>query len=332
MEYSDEYAGKKVLVTGGAGLIGSNLVRRLLQINVDKVIVIDDLSASAKWILPENPRIIFIRGSILNEEILKRAFVEKPDYVFHLAAHFANQKAIEYPEDNLLVNGLGTLKLLRWSHFVNVERFIFTSSGCATYGSRAPVPLKEDFVTLHLDTPYQIHKFLGELYCNFFYDYWGLPTVRLRLFNVYGPGGLPGRYKNVIPNFLFWALQKKPLPITGTGNETRDFTFVEDIVDGLLRGGVASKAIGEAINLGSGIETKIIDLANMINKITGNEAGVVFKSKRSWDKSTRRVASIEKAKRLLGYNPQVRLEDGLKRTLTWFIDNMEKIKEHAFFY
>ena len=327
----DAYAGKKVLVTGGAGLIGSNLVRRLLEINVDKIIVIDDLSASAKWILPEDQRVTFIQGTVLNEEILKRAFVERPNYVFHLAAHFANQKAVEYPEDNLLVNGLGTLKLLRWSHFLNVERFIFTSSGCATYGSRAPVPLKEDFVTLHLDTPYQIHKFLGELYCNFFNDYWGLSTVRLRLFNVYGPGGLPGRYKNVIPNFLFWALQGKPLPITGTGNETRDFTFVEDLVDGLLRGGAIPEAAGEAINLGSGIETKVIDLANMINKITGNKAGIVYKTKRSWDKGTRRVASIEKARKILGYDPKVKLEEGLKRTLAWFLENEERIKECAFF-
>ena len=325
MDYLGEYAGKKVVVTGGAGLIGSNLVRRLLQLDIEKVLVLDDLSASAKWNLPDDRRVVFVEGDVADEGLLKRIFMERPEYVFHLAAHFANQKAVEHPEENLRVNGLGTLRLLEWSQLLKVKRFVFASAGCSAYGSRAPVPLKEDFITLNLDTPYQIHKLLGELYCNFFHDFWGLPTVRLRLFNVYGPGGLPGRYKNVIPNFTFWALQGQALPVMGTGEETRDFTFIADIVDGLLRGGVAPQAVGEAINLGSGNETKTIDLANMINKLTNNPGGIKSVGKRDWDKSSRRVASIEKARKLLGYNPQTNIEDGLKQTRDWFLENKERI-------
>ncbi len=193
---------------------------------------------------------------------LKRAFSEKPDYVFHLAALFANQNSIDHPETDLMVNGMGTLRVLLYSNRNDVDKFIFASSGCSVYGSQAPLPLKEDFVSLHLDTPYQITKLLGELYCNFFHDYYGLPVAIGRFFNVYGPGEIPGKYRNVIPNFIYWALHGQPLPITGTGEETRDFTFVEDIVEGVLRLGVIPEAVGEAVNLASGTETKIIDLAN----------------------------------------------------------------------
>lgn len=325
MEYLEKYAGETIVVTGGAGLIGSNLVRRLTELDVNKVLVLDNLSSSVKWNLPENSKVVLIEGDVADEELLKRIFMERPGYVFHLAAHFANQKAVDYPEENLRVNGLSTLKLLEWSKLLNVKRFVFASAGCSAYGSKAPVPLKEDFITLNLDTPYQIHKLLGELYCNFFHDFWGLPTTRLRLFNVYGPAGLPGRYKNVIPNFTYWALQGKPLPVMGSGQETRDFTFIADIVDGLLRGGIATEAIGEAINLGSGTETTTIDLANMINKVTGNSAGIDSVDKRDWDKSTRRMASIEKAKKLLGYDPKTKMEDGLKKTKDWFQENKERI-------
>lgn len=331
MEYLEKYAGKRVLVTGGAGLIGSNLVRRLIELDVAKVLVLDDLSASVRWNLPNHSRAILVQGSILDEGMLKRVFIERPAYVFHLAAHFANQKAVEHPDENLMVNGLGTLKLLQWSQLLKVERFVFASAGCSAYGSRAPVPLKEDFVTLNLDTPYQIHKLLGEIYCNFFHDFYGLPTVRLRLFNVYGPHGLPGRYRNVIPNFMFWAMHGEPLPVMGSGEETRDFTFVEDIVDGLLRGGIAPEAVGEAINLGSGKETKSIDLANLINKVVGNQSGITHVGKRDWDKSTRRVASIEKAKKLLEHDPQTKLENGLKKTRDWFLENKERIENDAEF-
>ena len=187
----DSYAGKRVLVTGGAGCIGSNLVRVLLGVGVERVVVLDDLSASFEWNLPKDPRVVFVKGSILDEERLRRAFGFRPHYVFHLAAHFANQNSVDHPETDLMVNGLGTLKVLQYAYLTSVERVVYASSGCSVYGSRAPLPLREDFVSLHMDTPYQIHKLLGELYCNYFHDYYGLQVTIARYFNVYGPGEVP---------------------------------------------------------------------------------------------------------------------------------------------
>jgi UDP-glucose 4-epimerase len=320
------YTGKRILISGGAGCIGSNLVRALVKAKAEKIVVVDDFSAAPIWNVPNHPEISLVNGSILVEENLKRAFSHKPQYVFHLAAHFANQNSVDHPETDLMVNGLGTLKMLQYSHLLGVERFVFASSGCSVYGSQAPLPLKEDFVSLHLDTPYQIHKLLGELYCNYFHNYYKLPVATARYFNVYGPGEVPGKYRNVIPNFILWALHKQPLPITGTGEETRDFTFVEDIVRGTLQIGAVRKAVGEAINLASETETRVIDLANWINELTGNKAGIVFKPRRDWDKVVKRRASIEKARKILGYEPNTNIKTGLTKTYEWILENKDKIE------
>jgi UDP-glucose 4-epimerase len=330
-QYMSEYKGKNILITGGAGCIGSNLTKALINSEANKIIVLDDLSAAEKWNIPADPSIVFIEGSILDEEVLKRAFSVKPDFVFHLAAHFANQNSVDNPETDLEVNGLGTLKLLQYSHLTKVNRFVFASSGCSVYGSQAPLPLKEDYVSLHLDTPYQITKLLGELYCNFFHNYYGLPVAIARYFNVYGPGEIPGAYRNVIPNFIYWALHKMPLPITGTGEETRDFTYVDDIVDGTLRIGVVPEAVGGAFNLASETETKIMDIANMINELAGNPSGIKFTQRRDWDQITRRRASIEKARKILGYAPKVKIKDGIKKVYDWIVAKRDRIEECARF-
>jgi nucleoside-diphosphate-sugar epimerase len=331
-EILQHYHNKRILVTGGSGAIGSNLVRALLASEPERVIVIDDLSSGFKWLLPEDPRLVFVQGSILDEEKLRYAFSFKPHIVFHLAAHFANQNSVEHPETDLMVNGLGTLRILQYSHMAGVQRLVFASSGCSVYGSEAPLPFEESLPpSLHLDTPYQIHKLLGELYCNYFHDYYKLPVAIARYFNVYGPGEVPGRYRNVIPNFMWWAIHGQPLPITGTGEETRDFTYVGDIIDGTLRLGALDEAVGETFNLASSTETKIIDLAKMINDITGNTAGIVFKPKRSWDRSTRRKASIDKARKILGYQPKTDIKTGLQHVYSWFKENWDNIKASARF-
>jgi nucleoside-diphosphate-sugar epimerase len=297
-----------------------------LKAEPEKIAVIDNLSASCDWNLPKDERVAFVEGSILDEESMKIAFSYKPHYVFHLAAHFANQNSVDHAEADLLVNGLGTLKTLQYANLARVERFVFASSGCSVYGSQAPLPLKEDFVSIHLETPYQLNKLVGELYCNFFSDYYKLPVCIARYFNVYGPGEVPGKYRNVIPNFVWWALHRQPLAITGTGEETRDFTYVDDIVDGTLRMGAVKEAVGEAINLASGTETRVIDLANWINELNGNESEIVFRPRRDWDKVVRRRASIEKATRVLGYKPETDMRTGLKRTYDWIFKNKDKIE------
>ncbi len=144
--YLNEYKGKNILITGGAGCIGSNLTRVLQEIGAARIIVLDDLSSSPRWNVPDSPNVVFIHGSILCDEVLTRAFSQKLDFVFHLAAHFANQNSVDNPETDLMVNGVGMLKVLQYSHMTRVGRFVFASSGCSVYGSQAPLPLKEDFV------------------------------------------------------------------------------------------------------------------------------------------------------------------------------------------
>lgn len=328
-DYRSQYSGKTVLVTGGAGAIGSNLTLALARAGA-KVIVFDDLSSAERWNIPDDPNVLFVQGDILDEVKMKRVFFDKPSIVFHLAAFFANQNSIDHPERDLMVNGMGTLRLLEYSVFTGVKRFVFASSGSSIYGPSAPLPLKEEFVSLHLSTPYQVTKMLGELYCNFFWKHYELEVVKTRFFNSYGPGEIPGQYRNVIPNFIYWAMRGQPLPITGDGNATRDFTYVGDIVDGLMKSGFMAEAVGQEFNFAAGVERRIIDLAETINRLTGNEAGIRWAGKRKWD-SKSRLASVEKAKSLLGYQPNTPFETGLENTIAWFRENWSSIESAASF-
>ena len=325
-----EYADKTVLVTGGAGTIGSNLTRALIGAGAS-VLVIDDLSSSVKWNVPSLPGVLFMEGSILDEVLLKRAFFERPKIVFHLAAFFANQNSVDHPERDLMVNGMGTLRLLEYAALSGVERFVFAQSGEAIYGSDAPLPLKEESISLNMSSPYQITKMLGELYCNYFHGHYGLKVVKPRFFNCYGPGEVPGQYRNVITNFMYWAMNGQTLPITGAGEETRDFTFVGDLVNGLLSAGIMESAVGQAFNLASAAETRIIDLAHMVNAATDNDAGVKFVSRRKWDTKPRLLASIDLARELIGYEPQTNFEEGLEKTVQWFRENWDNIEKSARF-
>ncbi len=328
--YLDFFTGKTVLVTGGAGAIGSNLTKTLATLGA-RVLVLDNLSSSERWNVPSMSGVLFIEGDILDEIKLKRVFFERPQIVYHLAAFFANQNSVDHPESDLQVNGMGTLRLLEYSVLTEVERFVYASSGCSIYGSNTPLPLKEEFMSMHLSTPYQITKMLGELYCNFFYDHYGLKVVKPRFFNSYGPGEVPGQYRNVIPNFIYWAMRGQPLPITGSGEETRDFTYVDDIVDGLLRAATFESAIGKEFNLASAEETAIVDLAKMVNEATGNSAGIRFSERRKWDTKSRLLASVDLARDLIGYNPTIPFEQGLGNTVQWFRDHWSLIETSARF-
>jgi UDP-glucose 4-epimerase len=330
-DYRASYKGKRILVTGGAGAIGSCLVRNLCDAGAGLVMVLDNLSSSYRWNLPAHPSMMFVEGDVLDEVKLKRVFFERPQIIFHLAAFFANQNSIDHPEHDLMTNGMGTLRMLEYSQLTKIERFVYASSGCSIYGSSAPLPLREEFMSLNLSTPYQITKMLGELYCNFFFNHYDLPVVKTRFFNSYGPGEVPGQYRNVIPNFIYWALQGRGLPITGTGEETRDFTYVEDIADGLLRAGFFPQAVGNEMNLASAVETRIIDLATMINELTANKGGILFSSRRKWDTKNRLLASVDRAKEILGYEPQTSFKVGLSNTIQWFRDHWSEIQASSSF-
>ena len=330
-DYQRHYRGKTVLITGGAGAIGSNLARAVASLKARQVIILDDLSAAYEWNVPSLSNVLFIKGSVTDEVALKRVFTLNPDVVFHLAAFFANQNSVDFPQRDLITNGLGTLLIYQYAQLCGTQRVVYASSGCSIYGSTAPLPLKEDFMSMHLTTPYQITKMLGELYANFFHHHFGLPVVKTRFFNSYGPGEVPGQYRNVIPNFIFWALSGLPLPFTGTGEETRDFTYVMDIVDALLRAGCFQEAIGQEMNIASGRETNILEMAHLINQLTGNQAGIARAEPRTWDTKKRLLASIDRARELLGYEPQMEFMQGLEATIQWFKDNWEKIQRDAEF-
>jgi UDP-glucose 4-epimerase len=330
-ELINYYEGKTILVTGGAGAIGSNLIIALSKLvgSSGKVVVIDNLSSIKypdPWNVTPLHNIMFVKGDVRNDVDLKRVFKEDPQIVFHLAAFFANQNSVDYPEISAEVDIIGHIKLLEYSRLARIERFVYASSGCAIYGSYPKLPLKEDFISMHLTTPYQINKMTGEMYCNFYHHHYGLSIVNCRFFNSYGPGEVPGQYRNVIPNFIYWAIKGNPLPITGTGEETRDFTYVLDLVQGLLKAGFCKNAIGESFNLAAGREISIKNLADLVIELTGSKSGIIFKHRRKWDTKPRLLASIEKAKSLIGYKPVVEFKEGLSATIDWFKDNWEKIE------
>ena len=253
---------KSILVTGGAGAVGSHLVSRLVA-SGHKVTVLDDLSSGHHKFVPET--VDFISGSITDDEILDAVFQERPEVVFHLAALFANQQSVDRPQLDLEVNGLGTLKILEKCEQFKVERFIYTSSSC-----------------------------------------------------VYGPNEFPGKYRNVIPNFIEKSLRGESLTILGEGTETRDFTYVSDVVEGLLLASTTQESDFGIYNIGSGVGTKVLDLANQINSITGNQTPITFAPRRNWDHIPHRVADISLAKEKLGFTPTVKLSDGLQKTFEWF--------------
>ena len=315
---------RHVVVTGGAGAIGSRLVRRVLREDPESVTVIDDLSSGYEWLLPEDRRVRFIRDDVARM-IDSGLRVDRP-VVFHLAAFFANQNSVDHPTDDLHTNGLGTLAALMWSRENHASRFVYASAGCSIAGHGLETAIREDMpVSLNLDTPYQITKALGEFYCNYFLP--DVPTVRTRFFNSYGPGEVPGYYRNVIPNFIWKALHGEPLVITGTGDETRDFIFVDDLVEGLMLGASRPEAPGQAFNLGTGVQTRILDLAKIIIELCASTSRIEFGSRRSWDKSLHREADISRARNTLGFAPTVAVRDGLSRTIAWFRDHRSAIEQ-----
>lgn len=329
--HSDHFDGSTVLVTGGAGAIGSNLTKRLSDYGAEEIVILDDLSSGYRWLVPERNNVTLIEGSVLNEEMLKRVFKRDLDYVFHLAAHFANKNSVDHPETDLRVNGLGTLKVMQYAQMQDLNRFVYASSGCGVYGGDADIPYTEEDFTIRHDTPYQITKQLGEMYAYYFNELYEMPIANARFFNSFGPGEVPGKYRNVIPNFMYWAKNEQPLPITGDGTESRDWTYVGDIVNGLVKLAVVDDAVGDAFNLATGRETQVIEMAEMVNAVTGNNAGIEYFERREWDNKSQIVGSIKKSQRVLGYNPQTDFDVGLERVHEWFEEHWDSIAACAKF-
>ena len=308
--YLNELKGKNILVTGGAGFIGSNLVDRLSLGN--RVIVLDNLSSG----LPSNlgqskERITFIKGDVLDKGLLKD-IVAEVEFVFHLAANVGNVKSIEDPGFDMEVNIKGTINLLEACVNSNIKRLVYSSSG-AIFGEAKYLPVDEDH-PLNPESPYGVSKLAAEKYCFAFHKVHGLPITALRYFNAYGPRQGSSGYANVIAIFFSRIRDGKPLTIFGDGEQTRDFVFVEDIVKANILAATQPAAVGEIFNIATGQESSVNQIVSIINQISGQENEVIYADSRAGEVKHSR-ANIEKAQRVLGYNPEINLQEGLP--LTW---------------
>ncbi|MBN1617876.1 NAD-dependent epimerase/dehydratase family protein [Candidatus Dojkabacteria bacterium] len=315
----DAFEEKRILVTGGCGFIGANLIKKL-KIYTSNIICVDDLSANSGH--PQD-EIDFVELNVSDFDSVSKLFNEyKFDYIFHLAAHFANQNSVEHPVEDMKTNLIGTYNLLENTSINCPEAsFIFSSSSCV-YGD-GNLGFAEDNKIGLLSTPYAIHKYASEKYCEMYTFLNGIRTINIRYFNVFGPGEKPGKYRNVIPNFIHNILCNKPIVLFGDGKSSRLFTFVDDAVEMTLFLALNGKK-GELYNVGIGDEVKIIDLAKKIYKLTEKESQIIWKPERYWDITKVRRCSIEKLHKL-GYDNinHCNFDDALKKTID-YIKSLDK--------
>jgi UDP-glucose 4-epimerase len=330
-------AGKALLVIGGAGFVGGNLVREALDREADRIVVVDNFLSAERENVPGDGRVELLEGSIADDSVLVR-IADEFDHVFHLATYHGNQSSIVDPLADHENNLLTTLKL--YEHvkgFARLEKLVYAASGCTlaphTF-DEAEAVTEDGPVPLDLDSPYQISKVVGEFYSVYYHRQHGLPTVRARFQNVYGPGEILGAgqwrgspatiWRNVTPAFVYRALKQLPLQLENEGRATRDFIYVGDLVAGLLACADVG-APGDVYNLASGHETSIRRLAEVVNSLTENPAGVELLPARDWDRSGRRFGSPEKARRQLDFEAATPLEDGLRSTVEWMRENLDLI-------
>ena len=299
----------KVLVTGGAGFLGSALANRLVE-SGHHVRVLDDLSAGDQKRL--DPRVVFTRGD--TRDIPKLwGLLKGVDCVYHLAARVSVPESVLYPVEYNEVNVGGTVSLMTAVRDARVKRVVFTSSGAA-YGEQEEQHVRET-ARLRPSSPYAVSKMAAEGYVQALGALWGIETVILRIFNIYGPGqNLPPTHAPVIPMFLKQILGGGSLVIYGNGQQSRDFLFISDAVSALVAAAGASDINRTVINVGSGRELTINALVQAIEKATGKSAHCLYNEAEGGGVS-RLVADIALARERLGFEPRVELEDGLRQIL-----------------
>lgn len=312
---------KKVIVTGGAGFIGSNLVDELSKKH--SVTVVDDLSTGKMENIAHLKNIDFILGSITDLGLLKRAF-EGAECVFHLAALPSVQRSVDDPLASNAANVDGTLNVLLAARDCGVKKVVYASSS-AVYGDEPTLPKKEDMMPDPL-SPYAVGKITGEYYAHVFSDLYGLRTVCLRYFNVYGPRQDPtSEYSAVIPIFISRILAGEAPVIFGDGNQTRDFAFVQDVVRANILAMEKERAEG-VFNIACGKRTSLNHLAGIIMEIVGLKVGLIHEKPRQGDIQDS-LADISAARNELGYEPEYDLMSGLSKTVDWFGESQGKDRE-----
>ena len=307
----------KYLVTGGAGFIGSNIVSELLSQD-QQVVVLDNFATGKRentLPLMKNKNLTMIEGDLRSFHIVRTA-VKGVDYILHQGALPSVPRSINDPITSNDVNILGMLNILEAAKEFGVKRVVCASSS-SIYGNSESLPKVESMPVNPL-SPYALTKYAQERYCQIFSQIYGLETVALRYFNVFGPNQDPtSQYSAVIPKFIKLIMQDKEPVIYGDGSQSRDFTFVENNVWGNIQACTAPKASGEVINIACGKRYTLIDLVDMINEILGKNIEPKFAPDRAGDVK-HSLAGIEKAKELLGYEVRVDFKEGLRRTIEYF--------------
>ena len=299
----------RFLVTGGAGFLGASLANRLAAAG-HRAHVLDDLSSGNAAAV--DPEIAFTQGDVDNVPLLW-SLLQEVDCVYHLAARVSVPQSVLYPREYARVNVGGTVSLMEAMRDTGVGRVIFTSSG-AVYGRQSRQPVDEDD-SPHPDSPYAVSKWAAEQYIHTIGELWGLETVALRIFNTYGPGqSLPVSHAPVVPRFLQAALGGGSLIVYGGGKQTRDYVFIDDVVDALVAAATAPNISRTVINVGSGREVSVNDLLACVEQVTGQRANVIHNTQKEGG-VPRLAADISRARSLLGFQPRVTLAEGLALTV-----------------
>ncbi|MEZ5359109.1 MAG: NAD-dependent epimerase/dehydratase family protein [Candidatus Zixiibacteriota bacterium] len=312
-----DFTGKKVLVTGGAGFVGSNVTERIAR-SGGEVIVLDDLFTGSRDNIDSDVKYEFVKGSVADAELVN-TLIKRVDYVVHMAARNIIIST-KNPRNDYEVNIGGTLNILMAAREHGITRMVYTSSA-SVYGNPRIIPITED-ERPHTFSPYSVSKLAGENYCLAFYESYGVPVSAVRYSNVYGPKQNPSNpYCGVVSKFIE-AIDNDIRPqIHGDGDQTRDFTYVDDAVEATLTALLSPKSEGMVFNLGTGTETKIIELISIITRLFEKNIKPEFIDRRDIDNIRRRVLNIERIRSRLRWQPQIGLEQGLKRTVEWYLSH-----------
>ena len=307
------------LVTGGAGFIGSHAVEALIKAG-NQIRVLDNFhTGKRRNLLGVENKIELIEGDI-RDVSLSRQVMEKVEYVIHLAALHEVPRSVEQPVETHEVNVTGILNLLLAARDAGVKRFVYASSS-AVYGDSPILPRSEDRAPLPTSSPYAVSKLAGEYYCQLFSHLYGLETVSLRFFNIFGPRqDSASDYAGVIPKFVTALLSGTPPTIYGDGKQSRDFTYVIDCVAAVLRACRAPNLSGEILNIGTGQQTTVNQLCSLLQEILHRKIPPRFGPPQPGDIKYD-YADIKKAKRLLSYQPMWDIQQGLRETATWYERN-----------
>jgi UDP-glucose 4-epimerase len=334
----ETFSGAKILIAGGAGFVGSNLCHALLKDNPRQIVIVDNLLSSDISNVPNHPAVHFVQGSIADDAVLASLPTDL-DFAFAIYCLHGNQSSIADPFLDHENNTLPSLKLFDWlKDKKSLQKVVYAAAGCAvaekTYEEAVATP-EDAPVSLYHDSPYSISKLVGEFYGNYYFTRYQLPFVKARFQNVYGPREILGAgrwrgtphtvWRNVTPTFVWKSLHREALPLDNAGNTSRDFIFVQDLVEGLILCALRGAA-GEVYNLASGVETTIRELAETINAITGNPTPVELRPARDWDRSGRRFGATEKSKRTIGFQAKTKLRTGIEQTVAWTKANEATIR------